>query len=307
MKINYQSRLYRMINCKSENPRTRSFLTFIVKAMITLTLLTILLGFAEVNNALHPPRIIPPGNTLRESKIEFRQLDLITKDGVRLSAWYTPPRKGAVILLAHGYGDNRPEWIHALLAKKGYGVLSWDARAHGESDGEYSTMGYLEVLDVKAALDYVLRQPDVNHIGAWGGSMGGATLIRATAQFPEIEALFVDSSFASMNDEFDFLVPYPLINPLAKFLTKLETGIRINEVSPVDEIAKISPRPVYIVHSMGDTVAPPDAGEKLFDAASEPRFLWMEDDAPHLSIYLENPRRYQRRLIGFFDEWLLGN
>ena len=280
---------------------------FTVNVMVALAILTILVGFAQVNNALHPPRIIPPGNTLRESKIEFQQLDLITEDGIRLSAWYTPPRKGAVILLAHGYGDNRPEWVHAMLAKKGYGVLSWDARAHGESDGEISTVGYLEVLDVKAALDFVLTQPDVSHVGAWGGSMGGATLIRATAQFLEIEALFVDSSFASLNDEFNFLVPYPVINPLAKFLAEWQTGFSIQDLDLVKDIARIGPRPVYIVHSLGDTVAPPDAGEKLFNAANEPRFLWVEEDAAHLSIHLVNERRYQRRLIGFFDEWLLGN
>jgi uncharacterized protein len=290
-----------------KNKSWRSVLTFTFKAIVALAAFTILFGFVEVNNALHPPRIIPPGNTLRESRIDFQQLDLITKDGIRLSAWYTPPRKGAVILLAHGYGDNRPEWVHAMLAKKGYGVLSWDARAHGESDGEISTVGYLEVLDVRAALDFVLAQPDVNHVGAWGGSMGGATLIRATAQFPEIDALFVDSSFASLNDEFNFLVPYPVINPLAKFLAEWQTGFSTRDLNLVEDIAKIGPRPVYIVHSLGDTVAPPDAGEKLFNAANEPRFLWLEEDAAHLSIHLVNERRYQRRLIGFFDEWLLGN
>ena len=290
-----------------EKTGSRSLLSIASKIILGLTVFTIALGFTEVNNALHPPRIIPPGHTLRENNIEFQQLDLITEDGIRLSAWYTPPRKGAVILLAHGYGDNRPEWVHALLAKKGYGVLAWDARAHGESEGEVSTIGYLEVLDVKAALDYALAQPDVNRIGAWGGSMGGATLIRAAADFPEIEALFIDSAFASLEQEFDFLVPYPFINPLAKFIAEKQTGLPLDEVNPLKDIAQISPRPVYIVHGTGDTVAPPDAGQKLFDAANEPRFLWLEEDAAHLSIYLANERRYQRRLIGFFDEWLLGN
>jgi fermentation-respiration switch protein FrsA (DUF1100 family) len=244
-------------------------------------------------------------DALREGNIEFQVLDLITDDGIRLSAWYTPPRKGAVILLAHGYGDNRPEWVYEMLAKKDYGVLAWDARAHGESDGKISTIGYLEVLDVKVALEYALAQPDVKHVGAWGGSMGAATLVRAAAQFPAIEALFIDSSFASMEDELDFLIPYPLLNPLAKFITQIRTGINLDEVSPMDDIAKISPRPVFIVHSTGDTVAPPDAGEKLFDAAGEPRYLWVEENSPHLAVYLNNPRRYQRRLIDFFDQWLL--
>ena len=289
-----------------KNKRWKSFFRFAGTAIAGFIIALSLIGFAEVNKALHPPRLIPPGNTLRKFKIEYQSVDLVTEDGIRLSAWYTPPRDGAVILLAHGYGDNRPEWVYQMLARKGYGVLAWDARAHGESDGEISTIGYLEVRDVKAALDFALVQPGVEHIGAWGGSMGGATLIRATAQFPQIEALFVDSSFDSLDDEFDFLVPYPFINPFAKFIAKIETGISLDEVSPLDEIGKISPRPVYIVHSTADIVAPPDAGERLFNAAAEPRFLWLEQDAPHLAIYLDNPRRYQRRLVDFFDEWLLG-
>jgi len=264
------------------------------------------IGFVEVNHVLHPPRLIPPGNTLRKYKVAYQPVDLVTEDGIRLSAWYTPPRNGAVILLAHGYGDNRPEWVYEMLARKGYGVLAWDARAHGESGGEISTIGYLEVLDVKAALEYALVQPGVEHVGGWGGSMGGATMIRAAARYPQIEALFVDSSFDSLDDEFDFLVPYPVINPLVKWIARVETGISVKAVDPLEEIGRISPRPVYIVHSTADIVAPPEAGEKLFKAAKEPRFLWQEKNAPHLAIYLENPRRYQRRLVGFFDEWLLG-
>ena len=291
---------------KNRNFSARFILTFAFKALVLLSMMAILLATFEVNNALHPPRLIPPGNTLRKYKVAYQLVNLITEDGIRLSAWYTPPKNGAVILLAHGYGDNRPEWVYEMLAKKRYGVLAWDARAHGESDGKISTIGYLEVLDVKAALDYALAQPGVEHIGAWGGSMGGATLIRATAQFPQIEALFVDSSFDSLDDEFNFLVPYPIINPLAKFVAQEETGINFDDVNPLEDIGKISPRPVYIVHSTADIVAPPDAGEKLFNAAKEPRFLWLEEDAPHLAIYLDNPRRYQRRLVEYFNEWLLG-
>jgi fermentation-respiration switch protein FrsA (DUF1100 family) len=283
----------------------RSVLMFAAKAIAGLFILFVIAGFAEVNNALHPPRLIPPGNTLRKYKVPYQSVNLYTEDGIRLSAWYTPPKNGAVILLAHGYGDNRPEWVYEMLAKKDYGVLAWDARAHGESDGKISTIGYLEVLDVKAALSFALAQSGVTHVGAWGGSMGGATLIRATAQFPQIEALFVDSSFDSLDDEFNFLVPYPIINPLAKIIARTETGIDLKEVDPLADISKISPRPVYIVHSIADIVAPPDAGEKLFNAAKEPRFLWLEQTAPHLAIYLDNPRRYQRRLVDFFNEWLL--
>ena len=276
------------------------------KMIVLCTLLLILAASIEVEHVLHPPRIIPQGRTLRKYHIPYQAVDLITDDGVRLSAWYTPPQNGAVILLAHGYGEKRPEWVYALVARKGFGVLAWDARAHGSNGGDISTIGYLEVLDVKVALKFALAQPGVQHVGAWGGSMGAATVIRAAAAFPEIEAVFADSSFDSLDDELNYLVPYPVINPLAKFIAITETGIPLNAVDPLDDIAKISPRPVYIVHSTSDAVAPPEAGEKLFNAAREPKFLWEEANVPHLQIYLDNPRKYQRRLVDFFNQWLLG-
>jgi fermentation-respiration switch protein FrsA (DUF1100 family) len=292
---------------KRQNFSFRSILTFVAKTILGLLALLVATGFAEVNNVLHPPRLIPLGNTLRKYNIPYQSVDLLTDDGIHLAAWYTPAQNGVVILLAHGYGEKRPEWVYELLAKKKFGVLAWDARAHGQSGGEISTIGYLEVLDVKAALKYVLDQPGVKHVGAWGGSMGAATLIRAAAEFPQIEAVFADSSFTSLDDEVNYLVPYPLINPLAKFIAQTETGIRLDAVDPLADIARISPRPVYIVQGKADMVAPPDAGEKLFNAAHEPRFLWEKENVSHMQMYLDNPRRYQRRLVDFFDEWLLAN
>ena len=284
----------------------RSVFVAAFKVTIVVVIAIIVASAIKLVDALHPPRTIPQGKTLKKYKIDYRPVDLITEDGIRLSAWYTPPQNGAVILLAHGYGNKRPEWVYALLAKKKYGVLAWDARAHGESGGNISTIGYLEVLDVKAALEYLWTQPDVEHIGAWGGSMGGATIIRAAAEFPQIEAIFVDSSFTSLEDEFNHLVPYPVINPVAKFIVTSGTGLKLDQVNPLDDIVRISPRPVYIVQGRADVVAHPDSGEKLFHAAGEPRYLWQQEDVPHQAMYLDNPRRYQRRLIDFFDEWLLG-
>jgi uncharacterized protein len=282
-----------------------SVLNQLGKITLGFGILIVLLGLYGVYDALHPPRSIPPGYTLVEENISFEQVDLYTEDGLRLTGWYTPPENGVVILLAHGYGDNRPEWIHAMLAKKGFGVLAWDARAHGESGGEISTLGYQEVLDVKAALDFALAQPGVLHIGGWGGSMGGATMIRAASEFPQIQAVVVDSSFSSLDEEVDFLAPYPLINPLAKLLLQIRLGVNFEKTSPAVLIGSISPRPVYIIQGTQDTVASPDSAQKLYDSAVDPRFLWVEENAIHLGIYINNPGRYQRRVANFFEEYLL--
>jgi hypothetical protein len=57
-----------------------------IKAVAILFIFVVMLGFVEVNNALHPPRIIPPGNTLKKFNIPYQSIDLITEDGIRLSA-----------------------------------------------------------------------------------------------------------------------------------------------------------------------------------------------------------------------------
>lgn len=276
-------------------------------AWFLFSILTIFisLGLYGLYDVMHPPRKIPPGTTLREQNIQFQRIDLKTEDGISLAAWYTPPKNGVVVLLAHGYGDNRPEWVYAFLVKADFGVLAWDARAHGESSGEVSTLGYREVLDVKAALDFSLKQDGVTHVAGWGGSMGGATMIRATAEYPQIEALVVDSAFSSLEAEVDFLAPYTILNPLAKIFMAIGLGVDLDAVSPAAVIGKISPRPIYIIHGLKDTVASPEAAQTLFDAANEPKTLWLQEDAIHLGIHMQNPGRYQRRVIRFFEEFLL--
>jgi fermentation-respiration switch protein FrsA (DUF1100 family) len=267
-----------------------------------------LIGFSyqQAFGYLHPERNKASGDLLRADGIEFQDVELVTEDGVRLSAWYTPPKNGAMILIAHGYGDKRPESFYDLFASHGYGVIAWDFRAHGTSGGDFSSLGYYETLDAKAAMDFALAQPGVQHVGAWGGSMGAVTMIRATAQYPQIEALIADSPFTSLEEEMDLRVPFPVMRSLIQFFATWETGVGPDSVRPIDDIASISPRPVFIIQGMGDGMIPPDSAQRLYNAAREPRQLWVENDVPHLNMYSYYKTQYIKRAIKFFDQYLLG-
>ena len=288
----------------------RYWLNLLNAALVALLILGLggLIWFAHWRAAsyVRPPRMEPAnGELLRESGIEYQEIELLTSDGVRLVAWYTPPRNGALILVAHGYGVRLPEEYYKLFAEHGYGVLAWDFRGHGASGGELVTLGYNEVLDVEAALAFALAQPDVEHIGGWGGSMGAVTMIRATARHPEIEALVADSPFVTLEDELDLRVPYPLLNPLIRFFAERETGLNLDMVRPVDDIGLISPRPVFIIQGMSDSTIPLDSAERLYVAAGEPRELWTESGVPHMNMYAYFRTLYTKRVIKFFDTHLL--
>jgi len=284
----------------------RLVLTTILSLLVASAGTIIWVSYQQTMSYLHPVRHTASGALLQVNGIEFQDVELTTEDNVKLSAWYTPSQNGVVILVAHGYGDKRAEDFYVLFASHGYGVIAWDFRAHGKSGGEFSSLGYYETLDAKAALDFALAQPSVKHIGAWGGSMGAVTMIRATAQYPEIEALVADSPFATLEDEMNLRVPFPMMRSLIRFFAERKSGMSLDWVRPVDDIALISPRPVFIIQGMGDGMVPPDSAQRLYDAAGEPRQLWVEDDVPHLNMYAYYKTRYTKRVIKFFDEYLLG-
>lgn len=277
-------------------------------ALLTLGLTTGVLYLTRQHAVgyVHPVRMLRPADdTPARYGIPYQEITLTTSDGLTLHAWYTPSRNGAIVLVVHGYATARPADVHSLFARNHYGVISPDLRAHGESEGETCTFGYYEALDVEAALEFALSQPGVERVGAWGGSMGGATVIMAAATRPEIEAVVADSAYAALADELDVMVRLALLRPLVRFFAEREAGISIHDVRPEDVIGRISPRPVLIIQGLADTTVPPEAGERLYRAAGEPKSLWVEPDVGHLEMMYRFPAEYERRVIAFFDESLL--
>jgi fermentation-respiration switch protein FrsA (DUF1100 family) len=252
----------------------------------------------------HPARNIPTGAWLGENDILYQEIELTTADGIDLAAWYTPTGNGSVILVAHGYNASRPEDIYVMLAQHGYGVLAWDFRAHGQSGGETCSLGYFEQLDAEAALAYALNQPDVEHIGAWGGSMGAATMILSAAKHPEIEAVVSDSAFPALEDVIKLNTPIGIMQPFVLFFAEKQSGLELDQVRPLDAIAKISPRAVFVIDGWEGSAVAMNSPHRLFDAAEEPKQLWSVDGVPHLGMYANDPLEYETRVISFFDTYL---
>ncbi|MBL8062149.1 MAG: alpha/beta hydrolase [Anaerolineales bacterium] len=286
--------------------RPRYWFNLLGVTILTVFLASLFLALYFTNRwtwtILHPSRNSPTGDSLVAQKIPFKKVKLTTRDGLELSAWYTPPKAGVVILVAHGYNDNRPENMYAMLAQHGYGVLAWDFRAHGDSEGEISTFGYNERMDVEAALDFALAQEGVEHVGAWGGSMGGATIILAAAERPEIEAVVADSAYPSLEDVLRLNMPIRLFQPFVMFWGGYYSGVEINEVRPVDVIGRISPRPVFIIDGWEGGAIAMNSPYRLYDAAQEPKQLWVEQGVPHLGMLGYAPKRYEDKIIDFFNE-----
>jgi alpha-beta hydrolase superfamily lysophospholipase len=128
--------------------------------------------------------------------LTVRDVTFRTPDGVRLSGWYVPSTNGDAVVLLHGSGGTRTSVLrHApALAQLGYGVLLYDARGHGRSDGRAMDLGWYGDDDVGGAVAFVRRQPDAagGRVLAVGISMGGAQALGALPVVPELCAVVAE-------------------------------------------------------------------------------------------------------------------
>ena len=82
------------------------------------------------------------------------------------------------------------------------------------------------------------------------------------------------------------------------------SGAEIDQVRPVNEIGKISPRAVFIIDGWDGAAIAMNSPYRLYDAAGEPKQLWVEDGVPHLGTYGHAPQEYEKRVIEFLDQYL---
>jgi fermentation-respiration switch protein FrsA (DUF1100 family) len=260
---------------------------------------------------LHPRRHVPV-ETPADRGLAYKDVSFSSADGLTLQGWYIPSQNEATIITAHGIGASRLLDPAEMLARRGYGVLTFDARAHGESEGDLCTFGYHEVRDVEGALAWLQAQPDVDpaRIGILGESMGAVTAIRAAAKFPAIRAVVADSPFPNLEESIERfwgssgLPTFPFV-PLMIASGERQTGLHLELMDPLADVADISPRPILIMTGGLDPIIGPDAGQRYYAAAGEPKELWFDPELGHVSFLKSYPGEYERRVVGFFDVALL--
>ena len=114
--------------------------------------------------------------------VPHEDVSLETSDGLDLEGWYVPSRNGAAVVVFPG--RNGPQRHARMLVDHGYGVLLFDRRGEGGSEGEPNAYGWGGDRDVHAAVDFLQRRPDVepDRIGGLGLSVGGEVLLEAAAE-----------------------------------------------------------------------------------------------------------------------------
>jgi uncharacterized protein len=233
-----------------------------------------------------------------------------TSDGLDLAGWYVPSRNRAAVVLVHGGGGSRDGARRhaALLTRAGYGVLLYDARGRGESDGDTDAFGWTWGRDVDAAIAWLKGRPDVDagRIGALGLSTGADVLVEVAARRDDLRAVVADGStnrsladVANVAHGGDWLaLPF-----YASLYAASEVFLGARPGPPLADLAAQVPlTPIFFIAS--NWAVERQAAPVYADAARASSRLW-EVDAGHTQGLKEHPREYARRVLAFFDQALL--
>ena len=238
----------------------------------------------------------------------YEDVKLHTSDGLELDGWYVPSRNGAAVLVFPGRTGAQKQ--ARMLVRHGYGVLLYDRRGEGESEGDPNGFGWDFDKDIHAGVDFLAARADVEpgRIGALGLSVGGEMVLQTAAETEHLAAIVSEGAGSrSMVEEIDDA------SGIDKVATGLTYGVRDLTNSVLQDrlppknletfMPKIAPRPVFLIHAGAD-----DAGHRnpdLYRAAGQPKQIW-EAKGAHTDGIDEQPKEYERRVVEFFDRSLPG-
>ncbi len=280
--------------------------------VIVLLVLTFTLGQAVA--ATNIPRPAVGSTTPAAVGLAYRDVEFPATDGVRLSGWYVPSRNGAAVVLLHGAGSTRSNVLdHAVvLARHGYGILLYDARGHGRSDGRAMDFGWYGDPDIGGAVSFLQRQSDVDatRIAAVGMSMGGEQAVGAAASIDALRAVVAEGATnrvaadkAWLSDEFGLRGALTervegLTYAFADLLTSAGPPITLH-----DAVRAAAPRPVLLI-AAGDMPDEARAGRYIQSGSPNTVDLWVVPKTDHTHGLATHPAEWETRVVGFLDQAL---
>jgi hypothetical protein len=297
---------------RKDDSRRRRYLRRSLLAVGTVAVLYVLVAPFYVSYIFtHVARgFVPPA----ELGAPHEEVSFTTSDGLRLEGWYVPSKNGAAVIAFPGRrGPQRPT---RMLVRHGYGVLLFDRRGEGDSEGDPNVFGWAGERDLDAAVEFLRGRSDVDpgRIGGIGLSVGGEMMIEAAAESDGLKAIVSEGAGVrsirealAMNGS---LTTKWLGGVLVHAVVTPGVALFSNDLPPPsleDLSSRIAPRPVFFVYATPGQGGEAELTQIFYDAAREPKEIWNVPGAEHTGGIEAHPAEYERRVVGFFDGALHGD
>ena len=233
-----------------------------------------------------------------------------TNADVDLAGWTIHSVHGApAVVLVHGFKSSRQEMLPwaRFIHDAGYNVLLFDTRGCGRSGGTIVGLGATEPRDISLAVEAARDQFGTTKVAVLGISLGAGAAILSAADDPRVSAVIADSAWTDQDLQVSRLTFLPLgavrvpLPPYGIAAVNAMVGTDVAEARPIDAIARISPRPILLIHSADDDNAttPIEGARKLFAAAGDPKELWIAPRGGHVGAINAFPDEYRARVLAF--------
>ena len=244
-----------------------------------------------------------------------KRIIITSKDNLSLSALEIFPKEEShkYVILIHGYNsagammyDYAKYYVDA-----GYTALVCDLRSHGESEGKYIGMGWLDRKDILLWIDKLVKKDSDCQIVIHGISMGAATTMMVTGEdLPsQVKAAVEDCGYTSVHDIFGkelkcrFHLPkFPFLY-MASHYSKRNAGYGFKEASALAQIKK-SAIPIMFIHGSEDTFVPKYMAYELYEAANCQKTLWIVEGAAHANSFYKDRDKYFKKVFEFLNRYV---
>ena len=231
-------------------------------------------------------------------------------DGLLLKGWWFPT--GAV---AGGPGaqaakpDKAVDKIAPLFLARGWDVLLFDLRGHGESAGDRYSLGQYEPRDIVGAIDFVHERTGIDRrrIAVIGESLGGGSAIMTVAADPTIGPVVTDSAYsdgytvvAEVGQNYTGLPSW--FTPGIVLTSKYFFGLDVLKVKPYEVVGTHPERAWLFIECDADKTVFPHHGTDLRTASANPDTeLWMVRGCDHVQAFTKHPEEWARYVFAFLD------
>lgn len=239
----------------------------------------------------------------------YKEVYIKSFDKKKLHAYEIKNKLNTWVIIVHGYTNNALEMLDVAynFYKKGYSILLIDQRAHGKSDGIYSTHGFYERKDMLSWIDYINKKKKTKII-LYGISMGGTVIMRTVGEnLPDnVICAIEDCGFISNYDQFynqlkylKFL-PKPIISSFNIF-SSIFFGFNIYKFKP-EEILMNGKIPFMFIHGSSDKLVPPKNAYDAYQLYKGKKKLLIIDGAKHMKSSIQDSKKYYNEIFNFIKE-----
>ena len=276
--------------------------------VVTLTLAAIIVAVGELLSAPAHHVVGPP-----PADLHARQVVIPGPSDEFLSGWFAEGAIGSgAVLLLHGVRSDRRQMVERAMALRGRGyfVLLVDLPGHGESSGNRITFGYREAEGVKACLRFLAQLVPNEKIAVIGVSLGAASFVLSDPS-PAPSAVVLESMYPTIEEAVADRLRLragslgPLLAPLLLTQLPLRLGISADQLRPIDRLSFIH-APILIASGTDDQHTTSAETTRLFEAATQPKELWLVEGATHVDLYRFNPKAYDLKVFTFIAKHLNG-